>query len=93
MEKTNYKSVKWLLLSLNLCDYTHISIREHTPGSTKYLGGGKPGDIIRRYGDREVCDSCILDNILCLYVAPEDPGDACTEVDMQGKNFGNLLSK
>lgn len=68
----NYKSVKWVLLSLNLCDYTRVSIREHLPGSTNYLGGGKPGDVIQRFGDRLVADSCIQDNVLCLYVLPLD---------------------
>lgn len=71
----NYKTVKWLLYSLNLCEYTHVSIREHLPRSINYLGGGKPGDMIQRFGDRVVLDSCIYDNILCLYVVPDPQSD------------------
>ena len=71
-DKENCKSVKWVLLSLNLCDYTQVSIREHLSGSTNYLGGGKPGDVIQRFGDRLVADSCIQDNVLCLYVLQSD---------------------
>lgn len=75
MKKTNettYKSVEWVLLSLNLCDYSHVSVREHLRGSVNYLGGGKPGDVICRFGGRLVSDSCILNNVLCLYVLPQD---------------------
>lgn len=90
ISETNYKTVEWVLLSLNLCDYTHVSIREHLPGSVNYLGGGKPGDVIRRFGDRLVADSCIHDNVLCLYVQPPDQqlsdhwGDYCDIGRMDG---------
>lgn len=68
MEKTNFKSVKWLLLSLNLCDYTRVCIREHGSQGVMYVGGGYPGKVMQRYGDRLVVDSCIYDGALCLYV-------------------------
>lgn len=66
--ETNCKSVKWVLLSLNLCDYTHVCIREHGDHNVIVVGGGYPGNVIRRFGDRIVVDSCILDNILFIYV-------------------------
>lgn len=88
MEKTNYKSVKWVLLSLNMNDYTHICVRErmrlYPPfGGYRYLGGGHPDKVIQRYGDRLVADSCILEDALILYVVPLDQqlsdhwGDYC----------------
>lgn len=72
MEKTNYKSVKWLLLSLNLCDYTRVCIREHGPQGIVYVGGGYPGKVMQRYADRLVTDSCIYEDALILYVLPLD---------------------
>lgn len=68
----NYKSVKWVLLSLNLCNYTRVSVREHLPRSVNYLGGGFAGDMIRRFGDRLVMDSSIYEGVLILYVVPPD---------------------
>lgn len=70
--KTNYKSVKWVLLSLNLCDYTRVCIREHGLRGIVYVGGGYPGNVMRRYADRLVMDSCIFEDALILYVAPLD---------------------
>ena len=78
VNESDCKTVKWVLLSLNLCDYTHVSIREHMCKSVQYLGGGYPGDVMRRFGDRLVSDSSICDNILCLYVCPDRAG---SEVD------------
>ncbi len=72
MEKTNYKSVKWVLLSLNLCDYTRVCIREHGPKGIIYVGGGYPGRVMQRYGERLVMDSTIYDDALILYVQPVD---------------------
>ncbi len=71
MEKTNYKSVKWLLLSLNLCDYTRVCIREHSPHGIIYVGGGYPGKVMQRFGSRLVTDSCIYEDALILYVLPD----------------------
>lgn len=72
MEKMNetYKSVKWVLLSLNLEGYSHVCIREHGNHNFLIVGGGRPGDVIRRFGNRLVTDSCICDNVLYLYVLP-----------------------
>lgn len=81
--ENNFKSVKWVLLSLNLEDYSHVCIREHGDHKIEMVGGGHPGDVIRRYGDRLVVDSCICDNVLFLYVLPVDTqisdmwGDFC----------------
>lgn len=72
METINYKSVKWLLLSLNLCDYTRVCVREHGPRGIVYVGGGYPGNVMRRYADRLVTDSCIYEDALILYVQPVD---------------------
>lgn len=68
----NSKSVKWLLLSLNLCDYTHVYIREHGPRGVIYVGGGYSGKVMQRYGDRLVVDSSIYEDALILYVLPLD---------------------
>lgn len=72
METTNYKSVKWVLLSLNLCDYTRVCIREHGPRGIIYVGGGYPGRVMQRHGERLVMDSAIFDDALILYVQPID---------------------
>lgn len=73
MDNENCKSVKWLLLSLNLCDYTHVYIREHGRQGIVYVGGGYPGKVMQRYGDRLVTDSAIYEDALILYVRPESP--------------------
>lgn len=83
METEKYKSVKWLLLSLNLCDYTHVCIREHGPRGIVYVGGGYPGRVMQRFGNRLVTDSGIYEDALILYVVPLDQqlsdhwGDYC----------------
>ena len=69
--ENNCKSVKWALLSLNLEDYSHVCIREHGDHGFVMVGGGRPGDVIRRFGDRLITDSCICDNVLYLYVQPD----------------------
>ncbi len=72
MENTSYKTVKWVLLSLNLCDYIRVCVREHGVQGIVYVGGGYPGKVMRCFGDRLVMDSCIYDNALILYVLPLD---------------------
>lgn len=77
MNKSNCKSVKWVLLSLNFNEYTRVVVRErlrfYPPfGGFRYLGGGYPGKVIQRYGDRLVADSCILEDALVLYLVPID---------------------
>lgn len=89
MNKVNQKSVKWVLLSLNLCDYTHVCVREHKENSFVPVGGGHPGQVIRRFGNRLVVDSYICDNILFLYVLPlfqvsDHWGDYCDIGCMDG---------
>lgn len=74
----NCKSVKWVLLSLNLCNYTRVCVRERIRpgfGGFAYLGGGYPGKVMQRYGDRLVTDSCIIEDALILYVQPDPDPD------------------
>lgn len=64
------KTVKWILLSLNLNPYTHIVVRRHTPQGITPLGGSdKVLEILRRFGDLYVENSYITsDGILIMYV-------------------------
>ena len=62
------KTVKWVLLSLNLENYSHVSIRKHGQNCVEYLGGGTVSRVLSRFGDMEITDSCIIDNVLCIYV-------------------------
>lgn len=64
------KTVKWILLSLNLNPYTHIVVRRHTSQGIIPLGGSdKVSEILRRFGDLYVENSYITsDGILIMYV-------------------------
>lgn len=64
------KTVKWILLSLNLNAHTHIVIRQHTERGIAMLGGSdKVSEIIRRFGDRFVENSYITsDGLFIMYV-------------------------
>ena len=62
------KTVKWVLISLNLIPYSRISVRRHGANGVEYLGGGYCSSVLSRFGDMEIVDSCIIDNILILYV-------------------------
>lgn len=64
------KTVKWVLLSLNLNQYTHIVVRQHTPQGISFLGGSnKVSEILRRFGSLYVENSHITsDGILIMYV-------------------------
>lgn len=64
------KTVKWILLSLNLNPYTHIVVRQHTPQGIAMLGGSdKVSEILRRFGNLYVENSYITsDGILIMYV-------------------------
>lgn len=61
-------TVKWVLLSLNLNEFTHVSIRQHMASGLNYLGGGSVASVLSRFGDREIADSCIIENALIIYV-------------------------
>lgn len=61
-------TVKWVLLSLNLEPYTHISVRRHGTNGAEYLGGGRFFSVIERFGNMVIDDSYIIDNVLCIYV-------------------------
>lgn len=62
------KTVKWVLLSLNLLPYTHIAIRRHGKDGVEYLGGGCFTSVIKRFGNEIIDSSSIVDDILCIYV-------------------------
>lgn len=64
------KTVKWILLSLNLNPYTHIVVRRHiSQGITPLGGSDKVSEILRRFGDLYVENSYITsDGILIMYV-------------------------
>lgn len=64
------KTVKWILLSLNLNPYTHIVIRQHTPQGIVPLGGSdKVSEILRRFGDMYVENTYITsDGLFIMYV-------------------------
>lgn len=64
------KTVKWILLSLNLNPYTHIVIRRHTERGVDMLGGSdKVSLILQRFGSLYVENSYITsDGILIMYV-------------------------
>lgn len=64
----NNKSVRWVLLSLNLLEYTHVSIRRRVKGEIEYLGGGSVGSVLSRFPDKLVNYSTISDNVLIIYV-------------------------
>ncbi len=70
----NRKTVKWVLLSLNLDSYTHVYIRQRGAHQVLPLGGGYPDKVIREFGDCLVMDSCIYEGGLCLYVVPDGKG-------------------
>ena len=64
------KTVKWILLSLNLNPYTHIVIRRHTERGVDMLGGSdKVSVILQRFGRLYVENSYLTsDGILIMYV-------------------------
>lgn len=64
------KTVKWVLLSLNLNQYSHIVVRQHTPQGVTPLGGSdKVSEILRRFGDMYVENTYITsDGLFVMYV-------------------------
>lgn len=64
------KTVKWVLLSLNLNPYTRIVIRQHTLHGIDMLGGSdKVSTILNRFGDMYVENSYITsDGLFIIYV-------------------------
>ena len=63
-----YHSVRWVLMSLNLVPYSHVSVRRHLHPGIEYLGGGSVGSCIQRFGSLLIEDSCVVDNVLIIYV-------------------------
>lgn len=64
------KTVKCILLSLNLNPYTHIVIRQHTERGVAMLGGSdKVSEILRRFGNMYVENTHITsDGLFVMYV-------------------------
>ena len=64
------KTVKWILLSLNLNPYTHIVVRQHTQQGIAMLGGSdKVSEILRRFGNMYVENTYITsDGLFVRYV-------------------------
>lgn len=64
------KTVKWILLSLNLNPYTHIVVRQHTQQGIAMLGGSdKVSEILRRFGNMYVENTYITsDGLFVMYV-------------------------
>ena len=70
------KTVKWVLLSLNLNPYTHIVVRQHTPQGIALLGGSdKVSVILKRFGDMYVENSYITSDGLFIMYVKEDKND------------------
>lgn len=61
-------TVKWTLLSLNLNEFARVSIRRHMISGIEYLGGGSVASVLSRFGNEVITDSCIIDNVLVIYV-------------------------
>ncbi len=68
--KPNLKSVKWVLQSLNCCEYCHILVRRKGRlfGQTETLGGGSAHSIIRRFGSELVYTTEVVENSLVIYI-------------------------
>lgn len=59
-------TVKELLEMLNLDEYIHVIVVDAR--RRYYLGGGKQSDMLRRFGDKPVCSTGILESKLMFYV-------------------------
>ena len=46
----------------------NISIRRNGFYGLQYIGGGKPEDLIKRFGGYLVVKSKVIDNVLVIYV-------------------------
>lgn len=60
------KTLKALLNALKFDGL--VSIRRFGFGGLQYIGGGKPEDLINRYGGYKVMGSTVIDNVLVIYV-------------------------
>lgn len=45
-----------------------VSVRRNGFGGLQYIGGGKPDDLIKKYGGYKVVGSIVIDNVLVIYV-------------------------
>lgn len=58
-----------VLRSLCLADYVHVVVRyRNEKRQINYLGGGTPGSVIRRFGERVICNSFIEEHVLVIFV-------------------------
>lgn len=53
---------------LRLTEFNHVVVRVVLGRSFYDLGGGTPATVMRRYGDRKIVKSMIVDNVLFIYV-------------------------
>ena len=58
-----------VLRSLCLADYVHVVVRyRNEKRQIEYLGGGTPGSVIRRFGERIICKSFIEERVFVIFV-------------------------
>lgn len=58
-----------VLRSLCLSEYVHVVVRHRDEKKDiHYLGGGTPGSVIRRFGERVIWKSFIEEHILVIFV-------------------------
>lgn len=58
-----------VLCSLCLSEYVHVVVRHRDEKKEiHYLGGGTPGSVIRRFGERVIWKSFIEERILVIFV-------------------------
>lgn len=62
------KTLQDALEALKLQPWIRVSVRRHGKRGVEYLGGGFSSDVVARFGDMVVVDSCIFEHFLCIYV-------------------------
>ena len=60
--------IKQVFEILNLQPWVRISVRQHSPTGVIYLGGGHVDRVIRRFAEKEIVDTSVIDNILVIHV-------------------------
>lgn len=66
--RNNKMTVYDALDALNVTSWTRISIRRHGECGVEYLGGGHTDRVIKRFGEKEIVDTSVIDNILVIHV-------------------------
>ena len=65
---SNDSNLKWVLLSMNLANYTHVLVRKQGKNGFLYMGGGLASAIIDRFGNETVERSFIEKDNLVIYI-------------------------